>query len=457
MLNVKDWLKKLLQQKQEARSALKNKGEKSENIEEVRSIGTQLEAIDTEIADIQGQINLIEEEERKAQNPGFDSHRPPEGGSQRGSTDPVVGANLGGEGGQANPQGETRSLGSFAFGGNPSGHSEEARQREYLQLCEQRGADLKDRKPVTFTADDFPELRAVSIGSSSLVTQAKYSNILIPKFNEVSSVIDVVNAIPLNGGESYTQGFEVHAGTADYTNEQGTYVDADPTFDYVSIGKSKITAYSELTEEAKKLPNVDYQSRVAANMMTAIRKKIAAQIILGAGGTNQFTGIFNAPENVMPSASVDLEISQIDENTLDLIVFGYGGDENVEGGQYLILNKKDLAAFAAVRSTTGQKLYNITLNGNTGTISSDRSYSVNFIINSACPAISNANTAADSFTMVYGSPAIYEMPVFSQIEVLESIDFKFDSGQLAFRSSVWSGGNVTKYKGFTRVKKVAAV
>jgi HK97 family phage major capsid protein len=188
-------------------------------------------------------------------------------------------------------------------------------------------------------------------------------------------------------------------------------------------------------------------------MTTAIRRKIGAQILVGAGGANALTGIYNAPANVMPTASVDVSISAIDENTLDSIVFGYGGVESVEGGQWLVLNKSDLAAFAAVRATTGQKLYNITLNGMVGTISSDRSYNVNFVINSAAPALSAAGTASGAYTMVYGSPSVYEMPVFSQIEVMESMDFKFQSGQMSFRAAVWTGGNVAKYKGFTRVKK----
>lgn len=449
---MKEWLQKLLKQKQEARTALKEKGRKSESIEEVRGINAQLEALDDEIQDVERQLNVLAEEERSSLNPDFDSQRIPED-NKRGATDPLLVANQGTGNPTAQPQGIIRSLGAFPYG--TGGHSDEARAKEYLQKCEQRGADLKDRRPVTFGAEDFPELRAVTVGASNLIAQQKYSNILIPKFNEVSSIVDVVAGIPLNGGETYTQGFEVSSGTADYTTETGDYVDADPIFDYVSIGKAKITAYSELTDEARKLPNVDYQSRVSANMIIAIRKKIAAQIILGAGGANQLTGIFNAPANVMPVASTDLGISVIDETTLDSIIFSYGGDENVEGGQYLFLNKKDLAAFAAVRATTGQKLYNITLNGNAGTISSDRSYSVNFIINSAIPALSDVATAVGTHSMVYGSPASYEMPVFSQIEVLESLDFKFKSGQLAFRSSVWCGGNTVKYRGFTRVKKIA--
>ena len=190
-------------------------------------------------------------------------------------------------------------------------------------------------------------------------------------------------------------------------------------------------------------------------MVISIRKKIGGQILLGAGGANQLTGIFSAPTNVMPvtTPTVDLSIGQIDETTLDQIVFGYGGDEAVEGGQWLILNKSDLAAFAAVRATTGQKLYNITLNGQIGTISSDRSYSVNFVINSGASALSSASTASGTYCMAYGSPMAYEMPVFAPVEVMESLDYRFQTGQMAFRASTWVGGNVAKYRGFTRIKK----
>lgn len=456
---MKDWLKRMLKQKQEARATLKEKGTKSDNLDEVRGITSQIEALDSEIRDFEGQLQKLEEEERAAQNNSQqqgDSFRPNENGEQRGTgNNQAVNANLG----NAQPQGDTRSVGNFAmgFGG---GHSEEARAKEYFEMCEQRGADLKARKSVKFEARElaglFPSLekRAVSLGTSNLVAEQKYSDILVPMFPQVSSLVDLVNAIPLKGGEGYTQGFEVSAGEGNYTDtETAVYNEADPIFDNVSIGKANITSYTELTKEARKLPNVDYQNRVAAAVTTSLRKKVAKEILLGTGLVNRLTGIFNAPVNVMPVANVDITIAQIDEDTLDKIVYSYGGDEAVEGGQWLVLNKVDLAAFAAVRSTTGEKLYKIELQGLVGRISSDGSYGVNFVINSAAPALSSASTASGTYTMGYGSPASYEMPIFSDIEVMESLDFKFSSGQMAFRGDIWLGGNVSKYKGFIRVKK----
>ncbi|MFC4389137.1 phage major capsid protein [Gracilibacillus marinus] len=430
---MEKWLKDLLKKKEEERTALKEKGKNSNSVEEVRSIGEQVESVNGEIENIKAQLAKIntQSEEDKRGEQGDDNQE------QR-----------------STPQGQLNPIGTYVMG---QSNDQEARSDEELtKLYETRGAQLKEKRSVTFDIDEMPEFRTVSLGGGNLVVQKKYSNTLSPTFNEVSSLVDKVNAIPLIGGESYTKGFEISSGEGDYTTETGDYAEAEPTTDYVTIQKAKITAYAEMTDESLKLPNINYQSLVRTNIGKALRKKVTKQIIVGAGGANALTGIFNAPTNVMPTEG-DILISEIDADTLDKIVFGFGGDEDIEGGAYLILNKQDLAAFASVRSTDGKKLYKIKKNGNEGTISSDDSFEVPFIINSACPALSADGTVADTYCMAYGMVQAYEMPIFSPIEVEESRDFKFRSGQIAFRGAVWTGGNVSMYKGFTRIKKVAAV
>ena len=54
-----------------------------------------------------------------------------------------------------------------------------------------------------------------------------------------------------------------------------------------------------------------------------------------------FKGIFSDACEALTDVE-DLEVASIDENTLGDIVFAYGGDEEVEKGCVLILNKKDL-------------------------------------------------------------------------------------------------------------------
>ena len=420
-----------LMAKKEARKAeLLTKSGTTEDITELRGINTELETLNSEINDLREMIAAASDDEERSADPAAGK------GTEQRAVDPQL-------------------LASYGAAAPAAGVDE---RKKFTDALEKRGADLKAGKTIVVAMEESPEERAVTVASETLVLQKKYSNNMNETFNEVSSLVDRVSAVPLNGGESYTKAFEVFFGEGGYTTETGDYTETDPVVDYVEIGKAKITAYSEITDETQKLPNLNYQALVVKGVKNALRKKITKQLLLGAGGTNAITGIFNAPTNVIPVAS-DVEVSAINEDTLDKIVFSYGGDENVEGEAALILNKVDLAAFNAVRLNDGKKAYKITLNadGNTGTISSENSFAVPFIINSACPPLSLAGTVADTYCMAYGKLQAYEMPVFSAITIDESREYKFRSGQIAYRGAVWVGGNVASYKGFVRIKKVAAL
>lgn len=459
---MKKKLQALLAKKEARKAELGTKANTTEDIKELRDINTELEILNGEITELRGMIDAIPNDSgtpiagaaatsQSGQNHVQREQHPVgvEPDEQRSATSPT-----GEQPAQrkASPIGQTQILATYGLGiGQGTGDE----QRAVKEKAEQRGADLKAGKAVVFKLDEIPEFRAVNIGGGTLVVPKHYKQTLAEGFSEVSGLIDVVNAIPLEGGESYEAGFVKSYGEGGYSTETGDYTESDPQMDYVSVGKAKITVYTEVTDETRKLPNIDYQSVARRNVLLALRKKIARQIVVGAGTANTLTGIFNVPTKVIPTAS-DLLVSEIDADTLDKIVFGYGGDEDVEGGAYLILSKTDLAAFAAIRGSDGKKLYTITLNGNVGTISSDGSYRVNFIINSACPALSAAGTAVDTYCMAYGMPAVYEMPIFSPVEIMESREYKFRSGQIAFRGVVWVGGNVTAYKGFVRIKKTSA-
>lgn len=156
----------------------------------------------------------------------------------------------------------------------------------------------------------------------------------------------------------------------------------------------------------------------------------------------------------MPGTS-DIEMSAIDADTLNTIVFAFGGDESVEGVQELVLSKVDLEDFAKVKTADGKFVYNITRNGQSGTIAyKDGGLSIPYTINSACNALSKAK--AGDFTMIYGSLQSYELPVFSDLEIQESKDYKFKQGMIAYAGDVIVGGTVSKYNGFVRVKKAEA-
>lgn len=306
------------------------------------------------------------------------------------------------------------------------------------QNREKRGKDLKEN-------------RAVTVGASNIVLPKHDAADIKPTFNQVSSLIDRVNHKPLIGGESFTQPYLVGYGEGDYTAEGADYATADPVFGYATISKAKVTAYSEESEETLKLPAADYDGAVVDGISVASRKKLTKEILVGTGAANRLVGIFSAAATAIDAAK-DLGISAIDEKTLDEIVYGFGGDEDVEDVAVLILNKKDLKKFATLRDADGKKVYTVVNNGNTGTIDG-----VPFIINSVCKAVSDAATAAGDYAMAYGPLSNYTLAIFSDLEVQRSTDFKFKQGMIAHKGVAFAGGNVTAKNGFLRVKKAAVV
>ena len=334
----------------------------------------------------------------------------------------------------------------------------EERKVDEKELIEQRAKDLKEGKAIKIAFDN-EEQRSVSVSGGTILVPKKYKNEISESFNAVSGMVDMLNTVPLNGGESYSVAFEKGYGEGDYTTEGGEYHDIDVETDYVETGRAKITSYIEVTKEVKKLPAANYLALISKRVTSAIKKKIGAQAIVGAGTTNTIKGIYNADTKVMPTddKTSDIELKGIDADTLNEITFAYGGNEDVEAPQTLILSKEDLKAFAKVKTEDGKFVYSITKNGARGTISyKDGGLAVPFVINSACNSISNSATTEGKYTMLYGSLIDFELPVFSDLEVQESTDYQFKKGMICYRADAIIGGTVSKYNGFVRVKKANA-
>ena len=304
------------------------------------------------------------------------------------------------------------------------------------EKLEQRGASLRENRVIQVSSEEI------------LLPEHTASGLAPIPFAQVSTLVDRVNVINLNGGETYKKSFVKSNGLAGTTLEGQPYSETEPAFGYLTISKVKITAYTEITEELEKLPSIPYQAEVLRNINISLKKKISEQILRGAGTTNTFTGIFSDAAVALADKAA-LEIEAITDQTLDDIVFAYGGDEEIEGGAVLILNKNDLRAFAGLKTQEGRKVHTIdyvskTIDG------------IPYIINSHCKAVSDSNTAAGEYVIAYGALKNYEVPVFSSVEIGKSTDYKFKDGIISYKASVFTGGNVVGYNGFLRIKKKAA-
>ena len=202
----------------------------------------------------------------------------------------------------------------------------------------------------------------------------------------------------------------------------------------------------------QKLPDADYDGVVEDSVTRAIKRYASRQILVGEGGTGKFRGIFYNPENsandIIDRTTDITTITAVADDTLDEIIYSFGGDEEVEDMAVLILNKKDLKKFAKLRDKQGRKVYTIVNHGNTGTIDE-----VPYIINSACTEIGGTK---DAYCMAYGPLSNYEVAVFSDIDAQKSTEYKFKQGQIAYKASVFMGGNVVARNGFIRVKNPSA-
>jgi HK97 family phage major capsid protein len=412
---MKKKLLALLAKKNERKAAIIAQSEKCEDVAELKSLNVELDTLNAEIRDLQGMIDSIPDEPA-----------------------PVTALSASAAG--AGTAERTAAVNGEIPGVVVSSAKGEEKRAEKQDIAEKREAAEKRGKALK-------ENRAVTVGSSNVVVPKHAAPDIRPTFNEVSSLIDGVDTKFLIGGESFQQPYVAGYGTGDYKAEGEEYATAEPIFGYTDINKAKVTAYAEDTEELQKLPDADYDGEVMKGIRIASRKKINREILVGTGATNRLTGIFSAAATAI-DADTDLEIAEIDETTLDDIIFSYGGDEEVEDAAVLTLNKKDLAAFAKLRTADGKKIHDIKTNGNTGTIDG-----YPFVINSACNAISDEDTESGDYCMAYGPLSNYRLCIFSDMDVKRSEDYKFKQGMICHRGSIFLGGNVVSKNGFLRVKK----
>ena len=313
--------------------------------------------------------------------------------------------------------------------------------------------DAATKRGAALMAGKKVQIKDTLTSSSTVLTKHNAEDVK-DTFNDVSSLVDRVKIVPLKGGETYKRGFVKGYGIGGYTEEGADYNVAEPTFGYAEMAKTKITAYCEEPEEITKLAPADYDRVIGSSSERAVRKYLSRQILVGEGGAGKLYGIFHNPasdSDDIIDRKTDIAIEKIDETTLDEIIYAFGGDEDVEDVAVLILNKADLKAFATCRLVDGRKAYTVVNRGNTGTIDG-----IPYIINSACKAVSAEATGKDAYCMAYGPLSNYELPIFSDMDVQRSTEYKFKQGQIAHRADIFVGGNVAAYNGFLRVKKKTA-
>ena len=386
---MKNKIKRMIDEKEAKLAELREKAKKSENVEELRGLTEDVDAIIAE-------LNNLKEMYAEADEP---ADVPPAGeGARSGNLNKIT---------------DTR-------GGKLDDKAE----------AEKRAKAFADNGRMTVANK---EARAVLVSSGKIATPTEVSGIN-EKFNTVSSIVDMVKITNADKMGSYKVAYENTDATAAATAEGAAYNESEPTFGFVDITPEKATVISYVSEEVQKQTPLDYEAKVREGALIALRKRAAAVI----------TSKLLASE-----LNTTIELPAIGADTLRKIALNYGGDENVVGGAVLFLNKADLIAFGDVRGTNEKKaVYEITpdaSNPNTGIIK-DGGLSVKYCINSNATA--HATGVSDAKTMFYGVPMSFELALFGDYDVKVSEDYMFNKGLLAIRGSVDLGGAVVQKGGF---------
>lgn len=339
------------------------------------------------------------------------------------------------------------------------------------QLIGERRATMKEEKlDFTKIADDKADEieqratdllagKAVKMSFASVNQRAKTTDtgILIPKhydnnireqiFPTVSSIYDMFTFMNVDGGESFTMPFEKSKAEAGVTEEGTPYHDIEGSFDYVEIGKKKLTAYFEISEEMLKLPKADYEAYLRAELYKALKRKIIS-LAINDDGTNGFAGILSSNANTLKvcPAEKDFTIDAMDSKLLRKIQFAYGYADEVEAPETLFMNKNDIRTLALLDGKNQQYAYDF----------DSKRKTLDNVPFCTPSVIAGYNAAKAAMCGFYGDVSTYTIAIFSPVEVQRSTDYKFKENMVAYRASVFVGGAPSALCGLMRLKSKGA-
>lgn len=267
----------------------------------------------------------------------------------------------------------------------------------------------------------------------------------------VSSFIDLIKVTDCTGMASYKVAYLSGDGTA----AAGTYgtvpTESGPTFGSVELTPNLVNIIEYISREIRKQSPLLYENKVQEATRRALRRilnKNAVDAVIAS----------NLNDTLAKTAAAGDATGEalFTPSLLSDIILAYGGDEGVDGAAYLVLNKADLKAFAAVRGTNEYlPVYSITpdsTNPNVGVIKDNNGLSCRYCLSKDVAALSTMTlTTTAQKSMFYGNPQCAEMGLWGDIEVTVNDGYKFGEGLLTIMGEAMADADVTTPKGFVIV------
>ena len=323
-----------------------------------------------------------------------------------------------------------------------------ANPAEQRDMAEDRGATLMRGDDVQISAAEVRRMfNSTTVATGTIVQPTGAgTNIHDPVGNQVSSIIDQVTVQDLTGMGAYQEPYvkaEMEAQSQKVETAAGTARTAtDPTFGIAELRPREVNVTSFVDRNIARLSPADYYAKVMAMAMRAMRRAIAKMIITGDGeGSPAMFGITNAKNKASENIFAEETITAIDATTLDQLYFAYGSDVAIGANARLLLTKKNLKAFGALRGTNEKRrLLDIVpdmANPNTGIIR-DGGVVIPYTISS---------DVTDQ-KLLYGDPANYLLGLFGGYTIRVDESVKAVERMYAILGDVMVGGNLVVDKGF---------
>ena len=323
-----------------------------------------------------------------------------------------------------------------------------ANPAEQRDMAEDRGATLMRGDGVQISAAEVRQMfNSTTVATGTIVQPTGAgTNIHDPVGNQVSSIIDQVTVQDLTGMGAYQEPYvkaEMEAQSQKVETAAGTARTAtDPTFGIAELRPREVNVTSFVDRNIARLSPADYYAKVMAMAMRAMRRAIAKMIITGDGeGSPAMFGITNAKNKASENIFAAETITAIDATTLDQLYFAYGSDVAIGANARLLLTKKNLKAFGALRGTNEKRrLLDIVpdmANPNTGII---RDGGV------VIPYTISADVTDEK--LLYGDPANYLLGLFGAYSIRVDESVKAVERMYAILGDVMVGGNLVVDKGF---------
>ncbi|MGJ9381801.1 phage major capsid protein [Salipaludibacillus sp. CF4.18] len=423
---MKDWLKKQLKAKEEARSALKLKGKKSDNIEEVRSITSQIEALDTEIIEFRTQIDSLPEEE--------------EGEEKRSIEEPEK---------RNNPSGQVNIMGAYGLGSG-AGNTNEQRSSDKYDTPEYRSAFMDYVQKGT--KSDNLEFRAdatTGTGDIGAVLPTTILNKIVEKLKDHGRIWARVTKTSMKGGVEIplanAKPTATWVGAGAMSDKQKKSTSGKISFSY---HKLQCRVAVELVADTVAMPV--FEQTVTDNIYEAMIVAIEEGIINGSG-TGQPLGI--TKDTAIPATQI-IEVAVADVNKYEKWTEIFGKlPRSYRNGAVLILADADWNKYIlGMTDTNGQPIARVTY-GIDGTQEERLLGKETIPVEDLLPSIDDA-IDGDVFGIVC---KLTDYMVNSNMQMMFKRYFNEDTDEWISKSTMICDGKLADKNGTLLLKKVTPV